>query len=168
MLPVQEKQAVRSYSSGDVDDFYRVALETGDEITLVVAEYQTADMELSLYNDADPENPVETILVTGSFASVTAPGSGTFFIRVNINSGASNYTLSVGTAIIGSGSVAAHASESSDLRLSDDFVPGQVIVRFKDEISIQSWGHDGSGPDPGKGPLAGIKGQNPDGAGTDG
>ncbi len=40
----------RSYSSGDVDDYFRVELLAGQSITMLVADYQQADADLYLYD----------------------------------------------------------------------------------------------------------------------
>ena len=134
-------EAGRSYTLGDPDDYFRVDLEAGDEVTLVVAAYDTAEVALSLYSDADHETPVETVLVEGSFALVTAADAGTYIIHVQITAGATNYTLSVGTitgSSVNSANTVNGQSGSSDLRLSADFLPNQVIIKFRDESAVRT------------------------------
>lgn len=119
----------RFYRSGDSDDFFRVALHAGDAVSLVIGE-DGAEQDLYLYQENDPD-PMDSSMGTGKTKSLAAPSDGTYTVQVKAVDGASNYTLSIG----------ARGSETSglDLRLSDNFVPGQVIVKYKeaesDEIS---------------------------------
>ena len=61
----------------------------------------------------------------GQAESITTTHAGSFLIVVNAFTGASTYTLSVGTS--------PSPSTHHDLASSAEFIPGEVIVRFKDE-----------------------------------
>ena len=128
--------AGRSKALGDVDDFYQVFLAQGMNITL----YMTADTEdsdLNLYLYDDTQALVDASLSTGEAVdALSVPETGTYYIRIEaVREGtlatATNYTLTIGQAL--------SAGSQFPLRLSDDFVPGEMIVAFKQQdISTQS------------------------------
>lgn len=122
----------RFFSSGDADDYFRVALKAGDTLSLIIGEDQTADLDLYLYNDQT--NLVDASLGTGKTKFLEAPSEGTYTVRVNATSGASNYTLSIGTRNA--------ENTGSNLTLSSDFVPGQVIVQYKEKETAGIAGND--------------------------
>lgn len=116
--------------TGDPDDYFQVALTEGTTITLSMADdpYWGEDLNLYLY-DAD-QNMVDASLTTGdSIDSLTATADGTYYIRVEAGSNrtASIYTLSIGQT----GAEAARYP----LRLSDEFVAGDALVRFEDQAA---------------------------------
>ncbi len=114
----------RSQISGDGSDFFRVSLITGQIITLFIAANPTlVDLDLYLYNDLEVQ--VDAAMGTGRQESLVTPADGDYFIEVRALASASNYNLTIGQ------STSADLSES--LRLSDEFVSGEVIVRFEDD-----------------------------------
>jgi serine protease len=115
----------RSQASGDISDYFHAALVSGQQITLSIADIvgdgtTPDDLDLFLY-DQDG-NPVASSEGTGSTESITVPADGTYFIQVFAKSGASNYLLSIGQGGF---------TQVSGLSVLDDFVPGEVIVRFR-------------------------------------
>ena len=122
----------RSQVSGDVADFYSGEFRQGDVVTLHIASADRADLNLRLYNAVGAI--VNSSTGTGATESVTIATPGTYTIEVSACTaspctkiGASNYVLNIGAT---GSAVAAQDS----LRLSDDFIPGELIVRFKDEV----------------------------------
>lgn len=118
----------RSYASGDPDDVYRVTLAAGQVIDLVVPtadaaqpDAQRDDADLYLY-DAN-QVLVDASVGVDPYERLTAPAAGTYFVRVGVHSGAPIYRLSIGQAT--------PALATSTLRLSDEFVPGEVIVTLR-------------------------------------
>jgi serine protease len=116
----------RSTEAGDELDVYRVGLLGGQAISLAIASEDVADdLDLYLYD-------LDTGLVDASqdFTArieslVVPPGQdGEFYVVVHAFGGASNYLLSIGQPVAGA---------TRPLRLSDDFVPGELIVRLADE-----------------------------------
>ncbi len=113
-------------SVGDTTDFFQVQLFAGQVVGLKLAS-QIADLDLILYDSgqnelARPQLGVgqnESITVPGSFS-----GSRAFYIEVRAIAGVSNYTLTAGLSL---------AASDNDL-LARDFVPGEVIVRFRDTV----------------------------------
>jgi serine protease len=113
----------RSQSSGDVSDFYRVALVAGQTITLV-AESSEGDVDLFLWNAAGT-TILNSSISPGSVEQLPVPSAGEFLVEVMSFSGASNYILIIGQA--------QPSVSVGGFRLSDDFIPGDVILRYRDE-----------------------------------
>jgi serine protease len=117
----------RSRASGDISDFFEVNLADGQTINLFIADHPGNDLDLYLYDAGQTQ--VGSSLGTDSTESLTvSTGAGTYFIEVRVFSGYSNYNLTIGQ----SGASAGIRS----LRLDDEFVPGEVIVRFKDDHKL--------------------------------
>lgn len=118
----------RSFGSGDENDFFQVALTAGMQLSLYMGDDGTrADLDLYLYD----ENQVLLDAAISTFAveSLTAPSAGNFFIRIHAFEGASNYTLTIGQAVTG--------DAGDRLRLSDDFVPGEAVARFRGQEAVE-------------------------------
>ena len=122
-------EAGNFYEDGDVDDYFRVFLEAGDSLSLILAE-ETADLDLFLYDETGSLEDSSTGTAISEFLTVST--GGTYLVRVTADSGASNYTLSIGR----------HGSDAalSGLKLSSDFVPGEVIVQFRESGGVSSSG----------------------------
>jgi serine protease len=123
--------AGRSYTNGDVDDFYKVSLAKGDSLVLSIADYTSTDftnpIDIDLYVYNGSQAIVASSTGTGSSRSIANfSQSGTFYVNVHAVSGASNYVLSIGTQTA--------VASSGNLSMESEFVPGQVIVRLKDQI----------------------------------
>jgi len=115
-----------SYFFGDQSDVFQVTLTENETVTLYIADYTTADLDLYLYGEnPDPNVPLDSSTGWDTYSeSLQAPSAGTYYIEVYAYSGASNYVLSTGQ-ITGSATV-------MDERLEDEFIPGDIIVRFKE------------------------------------
>jgi len=112
----------RSFASGDLDDWYRMDLVAGQVIELVMPSATPGgdDADLELYDSN--LDLVDSSLGEGQVEQLIVPADGVYFIRVFVFSGAPMYRLSVGQSTV---------SAASSLRLSDDFVPGELIVTLK-------------------------------------
>lgn len=121
----------RSSTEGDLEDhFYLKELTAAEVISLVMSESPlTNDLDLYLYR-AGETVPVETSLGFTGVEQVTVPESGDYIVRVHAWNGASNYQLSVG--------VTPQFVQGARLSLSDDFIPGQIIARFRDMPAVNS------------------------------
>jgi serine protease len=108
----------RSQVAGDIDDYYRLELLEGQSITLLVAEFETADADLYLYSEEG--EVVDFSIETGEIESVTAPSSGTWIANVTAFAGATNYILAVGN----------QALEVS--RQQAEIIPGEIVVEYRD------------------------------------
>ena len=126
----QTGPAGRSFEAGDTDDYFSTTLLQDQQITLYAGNRdETATLDFYLYNQAG-DSLIDSASGITSRQSFTVPASGAYIIRVHAASGASNYNLTIG---FGGTSLAA-ASVATDHKLQEryDFVPGEVIVRFKE------------------------------------
>ncbi len=122
----------RFESSPDVSDYYDVSLAAGQAITLAVSDYagdSSINLDLVLYNSSGTE--VDRSQGTVESERLTVSSSGDYYIRVFSYSGTSNYVMSVGQPDV---------TESSHgaLSMEDEFVPGEVMVRFKNNHLAQN------------------------------
>ena len=114
----------RSFLMGDVSDFFVADLTGGQTITLNTAE-SGSNIGLFLYMDQDFVQPVaSSTSTTEEVGFIQVDSSGTYFIEVHAVSGASTYTLNI-TADAGS-------SQTNSFAVENDFVPGDVIIKYKD------------------------------------
>ena len=113
--------AGRSRGGGDATDVYKIKLLAGQRISLQIAgdgiqndlDLGLADLEGNILDAAVSQNRVE---------SLTVATSGDYLLVVTADRGASNYVLTVGQAL---------ASTAAGMRLSDPFVAGEAITRFR-------------------------------------
>lgn len=110
-----------SFAPGDASDFYRVSLLAGQVIELVSADTTTGYLNLDLYSSS--QMLVDSSVGNEKVHQLTVRTSGVYFIAVTPLSGASIYNLAIGQ----SGSTAL----ASQLVLSREFVPGEVLVQMK-------------------------------------
>jgi len=124
----QTGEGGRSYADGDRSDFFRVALSANQTIILYIADLAPTDLDLYLYPGDSPDinNPLDASVGTDVTESLSVSTAGDYFAEVYAYSGASNYTLTIGQS--------APAVAAKSLRLSNEFVPDEVIVRFKNDI----------------------------------
>ncbi len=120
----------RSFLSGDANDYFSVDLLAGQVISLVMAENPGSnDLDLFLYDENG--DLIEGSLETTELEQIVVEENGRYFIRVQAFRGASNYQLRVGIG----GEITGTARS---YRLSDDFVPGQVIARFNQQRKVST------------------------------
>ena len=112
-----------SFVPGDPSDVYRVSLLAGQVIELVSADTTAGYLNLDLYTSS--QTLVDSSVGNEKVHQLTVRTSGVYFIAVTPLSGASNYNLAIGR----SGSTAL----PSQLVLSREFVPGEVLVQMKTE-----------------------------------
>lgn len=121
----------RSFVSGDLEDVYRVNLLADDVIVLVIGQPSRADLDLYLYR-AEDALLVDAALGTGANEILEAPYDGEFLIVVRFpnrdqtSDGATVYNLIVGDDV--------GIFDAVGLRLSHEFVPGEIIVRYADPL----------------------------------
>jgi len=114
----------------DDQDWYRVTLAAGENIVLTIADHDgnsanTANPDLDLFL-VDPVTLLDVQTSEGSGRQEIIPvlTGGEYLVQVFAFTAGSNYTLR-----IGSGPTMALAPA---LRIEDEFIPGQVIVRFRE------------------------------------
>lgn len=133
--------------SGDTSDWFRVQLDSDQTVTLTVAEPESADLDLYLWT-ASGDRLLNASVGSGGIETLSVDSSGEYLVEVAPERGASNYALVVSDVGI--------PGIQSGLRLSDDFVPGEIIVeRHTDSVSraagtaVAKWSRPtgtGSGP----------------------
>jgi serine protease len=117
----------RSRLSGDVDDYYRVELLAGQTITMLVADFQTADVDLFLYDSSGQF--IAASVNVGEVESLIVPADDEYFVNPFAFSGASNYVLVIGSNAI--------TGTHDGLSTSSEFVPGQAVVRYNDSLVVK-------------------------------
>lgn len=112
--------------SGDRNDYYRINLVAGQVIQLTIAN-AAADLDLFLLDEAGMVLAASMGRAGAGTETVRVPDevaeSQDLFVHVAAVSGASAYTLAVGLAT---------APALGALNLEQEFVPDQLIVRFRD------------------------------------
>ncbi len=112
----------RSQALGDSSDFFRVNLLAGQALTLLIGEASGADLDLYLW-DATGNQIIDASLGVTAIESLSVPADAQYLVEVFAFSGASTYILSIGQA---------QPALQSAARLSAPFVPGQLILRYRD------------------------------------
>ena len=121
---IQNPFIVGGYAQYDTDqfDYYNVYLVQGQVITLSISDHSVAnDLNLLL---KDPGS-VNTLVFSDngtSLETIPVPADGIYDIVVEAVSGSSKYVLTI--------SAAGSSLASRFLQVEDDFVPGEIIVRF--------------------------------------
>ncbi|MEP0203911.1 MAG: S8 family serine peptidase [Halioglobus sp.] len=107
------------HSAGDIDDYYRVELLAGQSVTLLVADYQTADADLYLL---DTNGAVLDFSIdVGEVETLEISADGTYLVNVFAFEGATNYTLAVGSRPPG-----INANPRAEV------IPWETVVAFRD------------------------------------
>lgn len=113
----------RSQLSGDLDDYYRVHLLAGQTVTMLVADFRTADADLYLY---DPQgNLLEFSIASGEIETLVIAQDGDYVVNAYAYDGATNYILAIGagadTAIPGAG--------------YGEIVPGELVIKYRGDAN---------------------------------
>jgi len=117
----------RSRFIGDPFDYYRVTLAAGQTISLFIAgDGLFNDLDLVLFDTG--LNLIDGSLSQRRTESLSVAEAGEYIILVEAFRGASNYTLTVGQET---------ALSANGFRLSDNFMPDQIIVQSGAKASAQ-------------------------------
>lgn len=144
-----------SYADGDVFDVYRVDLKHGMRLSLHIASEDIGadDLDLFLFSVDNTDDPLDwSAGATTQVESLTVPADGSYYVAVWAYSGAANYVLNA--SMPGSADF-----DAGGLRLSDPFVPGQVVVKFKDGVGARAATREAEMAALGMKPLAGAAGR---------
>ncbi|MFO0581884.1 MAG: S8 family serine peptidase [Anaeromyxobacter sp.] len=110
--------------AADPNDYYTAKLAAGQVVTLVPAEATGADVDLCVFELANPSNQLCSNNDVGQTEQISLTNALTVGIQVTAFAGSTNYTL-----VIGQGKTAATASA---VRFGTPIVPGELLVRFRD------------------------------------
>ena len=123
---------------GDATDIYQMTLAEGQSVTLFISDHdrenpRAVDIDLEIYDTPDitPETqPVaQSVSASAGAETVRAPKSGRYYIVIHASMGASNYLLTVGWPT---------TLNTTALQTTAPFIPGEVIVRFKQPMAAAS------------------------------
>ncbi|MEM7219010.1 MAG: PKD domain-containing protein [Pseudomonadota bacterium] len=110
----------RMFATGDTSDVYALSFAGGETIALNIGD-AGANFDLRLFDDA--QVMIDGSSGSGRSESVEVPDvAGDYFVEVINVSGASTYVLTVGSSLVAS-------AERAPTRLTDPFVPGEILMR---------------------------------------
>ncbi|MDX1656704.1 MAG: S8 family serine peptidase, partial [Candidatus Competibacteraceae bacterium] len=113
----------RFAATTDPQDWFQVELAVGQNVSLFAGgDNRPVALTLSLHR---PNGDILDV-ATGAFPTLEAPDTGEYLILVQATQGASNYILTVGREPLA-------GDFRRGPRLSDSFVAGQVVVRYRQE-----------------------------------
>ncbi|MBN2318306.1 MAG: S8 family serine peptidase [Acidobacteria bacterium] len=119
----------RSYFSGDPEDYYLVSLNQGTNITLYMSA-DTSSSELNLYLYDEQQNLKDATQTDESgFASLNVQESDNYFLRIEAADYAFLTTASIYSLNMGKSEM---TTRRNSPRLSENFVAGEVLVRFEE------------------------------------
>jgi len=118
----------RFESAPDLQDWFRITLNAGQTVSLTIADHDgdeanVANPDLDLFL-LDPTTllDVQTSQGLGRQETITVLTGGEYLLQIYAFTAGSNYILTMGQTPADVSSAA--------LRIEDDFIPGEVIVRF--------------------------------------
>jgi serine protease len=121
----------QSFDRGDLIDCFSAELRDADMISLFIGDTENSDLDLFLL-DADG-GLIDSSQGTGPQETITAPADGTYFIAVTVNTGASNYILTIGVDVTGQ-------AVGDALSIRHDFVLDEAIVLFEPDLQTAGTG----------------------------
>ena len=126
-----EGEPGRSQTAGDATDLYRISVVAGQRITLIIGDSSFSN-DLDLFMGDTAGNLIDSSEGVDNTETIISPITGTYLIEVFAVSGASAYVLTVGQEAV--------TSSTNTLSVLDDFVPGDMVVRFRDVSDVESNG----------------------------
>jgi len=123
----------RFASVPDLQDWFRITLTAGQTVALTIADHDgdetnVANPDLDLFL-LDPTTllDVQTSQGLGRQETITVLTGGEYLLQIYAFTAGSNYILTIGQT--------QPAVTSASLHIEDDFVPGEVIVRFREPVA---------------------------------
>ncbi len=117
----------RSFSMGDVDDYFQVDLKKGNTITVFVANANEIGNDVDLALLGQDGKSVNASLGEGDTEYLVVEQDGRYFIQVQAYRGHSSYVLSIGQPVM---------PQIASMQIKDKFVVGEVIVKFNDKYNL--------------------------------
>ena len=116
-----------SQPAGDPSDYYRATLAAGQTIELLIAADDPVANDLDLYLLNGAGEVIDSSVGTDRVERITVPTSGIYYVEVvafeDATAGSANYRLSLGQTLA--------TSVGGALRLTDEFVPGELLLRLQ-------------------------------------
>jgi serine protease len=122
-VPGKGAPSGRTTASGDRQDWFRVSIANGQTIRLQIAENGTTNnlnLELRTLN----EGLVASSTSMARTEEISVAATGDYYVVVIAAAGASSYTLTIG-----------QSQTTTSAPVEPEFVPGQVIVRYRDPVA---------------------------------
>lgn len=116
-----------SYSTGDSVDYFHAELGNNQTISLDIAN-TASDLDLFVYDSSDTSTYSYSSATSNDTESITIAAAGDYYIKVVATSGASNYILDLDQGV----------GPSSVQAASMDFIPGEIIVQYRDPYQARS------------------------------
>ncbi len=124
-----EGEPGRSQAAGDASDIYRISVVAGQRINLIIGNSSPPN-DLDLFMGDSDGNLIDSSEGVGNTETIISPATGTYLIEVFAFSGASAYVLTVGQETL--------TRSVNTISVLDDFVPGDMVVRFRDVSAVKS------------------------------
>jgi len=107
--------------NGDLDDYFKLDLLAGQNITLLVADFHEADADLYLLS---PQGEIlDFSIEEGEIESLSVPVDGTYIVNVFAFFGATNYTLAIGTT--------PQEVNAVPEKIEYAIIPWQAVVKYR-------------------------------------
>lgn len=120
-----------TYASGDTSDFFNLSLTEGAVVRLVLPDGTDGDTtQVSLLLYGENRELIDSLDTITPSAAIAVPDAGNYFVEVQAVAGASSYLLIVDLPMAATQSVAVGPDA--------EWVPGEVLVRFKENRSAGS------------------------------
>jgi serine protease len=103
---------------GDRTDTFRISFAGNESVLLTVSE-PSVNVTMTLFNSAGAV--VDATVIAGGSGSIEPPGPGNFLIEVDIRNGATTYLMNIGQNV-------PNNANALPARVSEDFVPNQLVV----------------------------------------
>ncbi|SHE86332.1 serine protease [Microbulbifer donghaiensis] len=122
----------RFANSADSEDWFRISAAPGQSVNLRIHKFDdkspaAVDLDLYLYTPDDTSNPVASSTGNSASESIAIPSQRDFLLRVVAQSGISNYTLKLDT----------DNNATNSPSVSQEFVPGELLIKWKSQPSAQ-------------------------------
>ncbi|MCG6899773.1 MAG: S8 family serine peptidase [Gammaproteobacteria bacterium] len=121
----------RSQLVGDSSDLYKISVVAGQRITLIISDSSFLN-DLDLFLGDSKGNLIGSSEGVGNTETILVPATGAYLIEVFSYSGASSYVLTVGQVTL--------TSSEETLSVVDEFIPGDMVVRFDEASNLKSRG----------------------------
>ncbi len=118
-------RAGRSFTTGDADDYFVVQLFANQSITISAADFDAASNRVALFLLDENSNVVAHTTGNRQTDVINVNADGIYHLRVMALAGASSYVLTLGL------SGQQQSFTSTPINVDQDFVPGEVIVEYK-------------------------------------
>ena len=116
----------RSQAAGDMDDYFRVELLAGQNVTMLVADFEQADADLYLFDTQG--RILDFSIESGEVETLVIQQDGTYVVNAFAYEGATNYILAIGNQNIVSRQSQRHY----------EIVPWESVIKYRDRAEPET------------------------------